>query len=690
MTLTLSHRRLPCAIAALAAAAASLCAAADNAGAGASHWAFQPIAKPPPPAVKDEAWPRNAIDRFILARLEAEGLTPAADADPRTLHRRATYDLTGLPPAAEDADSFVDQPSLGALVDRLLESRAYGERYGRHWLDVVRYADTAGCSSDYPIHDAWRYRNYVIDSVAADKPFDQFIREQVAGDLLPAAGEEDRLENIVATGYLAIARRFGVSGKEEHLTIEDTIDNFGKAFLGLSVSCSRCHDHKYDPIPATDYYALYGFFQSTELPFPGAENSKLPTGMVPLCSEDEAAKLEAHEEKLEEMEGQRVALKREESKLRKGGAPSMGMTLDEVRKEMKSLESEVKKVAAKRPSVPVAYAVAEGKAGDARFQKRGEPGQKGDSVRRGFLTALGGETLPNEVKTSGRDQLADWVVAKDNPLTARVIANRAWQWHFGRGIVNTPNDFGTRGDAPSHPELLDYLASELIESGWSLKHLHRLIMASRTYALSAQAGAAALEKDASNSLFGRFARRRLESEEIVDSLLAASGELDRTPGEGHPFPERNKMGFTQHNPFVSTYDSMRRSVYWMQGRLRRHPVLATFDSADTNSTTGKRAHSTTPLQSLFMLNAPFVHDRAAALGKAIAGAHPGDAAAQTGALHRRVFARAATESERESGAAFLAHARQAHEKAGSKSAEADALASYARVLFSSNEFLHVE
>ncbi len=591
-----------------------------------THWAFQPVRAVKPPTF--EGRDGNPIDAFLLEKQRLKGLRPTGPADRRTLLRRITYDLTGLPPSPQETDAFLADASPNAfvrVVDRLLASPHYGERWGRHWLDVVRYADTAGETADYPVPDAWRYRNYVLDAFNADKPYDEFLRQQIAGDILasklPAtASPQRRAESIVATGYISIARRFGFDPLKDHnLTIDDTLDTLGKSVLGLALGCARCHDHKYDPIPTRDYYALYGIFDSTRYPFPGSEKDKRPHEMVPLQPS--------------------------------GKSPEQ------------------------------AYAVAEGKPHNVRIHKRGDPDSPGVEVPRHFLQLFGGQAVSPSAG-SGRLQLADWLTDPRNPLTARVMVNRIWQGHFGVGLVKTANDFGTRGEPPTHPELLDYLAARFIESGWSIKAMHRSIVLSEAYQ---RAGGhddrnAALDHD--NSLLWRFSRRRLSAEEIRDAMLAVSGDLDATPGGPHPFPASNTWGFTQHGPFLAVYEHNRRSVYLMTQRIKRHPFLALFDGADTSSSTGVRYTTTVPTQALFFLNDPFVHDRTAHLAQRLLKGT--DDAQRLDRAARLLYGRPATARQSETAERFL-RARRAE-----KANDGDAWAAWLRVMLCSNEFLYVD
>ncbi|MCI0741743.1 MAG: PSD1 and planctomycete cytochrome C domain-containing protein, partial [Gemmataceae bacterium] len=589
---------------------------------GRKHWAYQPLKDHAPPKVDDAAWSKTAIDRFVRARLEEKGLQPVAPADRRTLIRRATFDLTGLPPTPEEIDAFLKDEAPDAfanVVERLLASSAYGERWGRHWLDVVRYADTAGDNSDYPIPQMYKYRDWVIDAFNRDMPYDQFVREQLAGDLMSPVGQvsnqsakkDGQVENlsydkVIATGYLANSRRHGSYEDKRypwHLTIEDTLDNFGKAFLGMTLGCARCHDHKFDPIGIEDYYALYGFFSSTRYPWPGIELEKYQRDLVPLALPAEVEKVTKEKQKrLAELDKEIKQLEKD-----KGDAD-----------RIKALKKEREQVAKAPLPFQLAYAVIDGRnepnkrigqVGDVCVQLKGDPDRPGKMVARRFPLILGGQTLGPDTKGSGRLELAQWLTSPDNPLFARVMVNRIWQYHFGKGLVETPNDFGKQGRPPTHTELLDYLAKQFIQSGWSVKSQHRLILSTRAYQMSSQDNEANAKADPDNDLLWQFSRRRLDAESIRDAILAVSGTLDRSRGGAHPFPEQAKWDFTQHKPFKAVYDTKRRSVYLMTQRIQRHPFLAMFDGPDTNASTANRLVSTTPLQALYLMNDPFVHEQ---------------------------------------------------------------------------------
>lgn len=818
-------------------------------------WSFQPVQTPAVPGVHDKSWPWTGVDFFILARLEQAGMQAVGLADKRTLLRRVTFDLTGLPPTPEELDAFLadDRPqAYVAVVERLLASPGYGERWGRHWLDVVRYADTAGDGADYPVREAYKYRNYVIRALNADMPFDVFVREQIAGDVLAeraaAAGKIDGdryAELVTATGYLAVTKRFGynINTEFQHLDIADTIECLGRSLLGLSLGCARCHDHKYDPVSMEDYYGLYGILASTQFSFPGGEEHKRPHNLVPLVAlqarkqfeQARQAELSQLDQQLERLAEQRRSLldqwrfaggvdlgfeaqtpgqapadpwfsagpnvvlaeaqspythvhpagarglriahgqpndgirqslepprtvantKRyhfnldfrnvasaedggsyrlylghgaiasaalecavssnafairdgdewhevrplesgtwynlqleldlehktysgrvgrpgdvvafEHKKLVPGwdgildtffsdglghqpgtkpthdfdnfgwqdqpfaaltdgsaaevaASPSSSPTAArEFHEQLQQLDSQTailkqqRAASSARELYPVAYAVSEGQPIQARIQLRGEPDKLGPEVPRRFLELLGGDALPVDERGSGRLQLAEWFTRPTSPLIARVIVNRLWQHHFGRGLVPSTSDFGTRGEAPSHPELLDYLAAHFMAEGWSLKALHRLLLLSRVYQLASHDNPDNLRMDPENRRLWKFSRRRLDAESLRDAMLAISGELDYRLAGGHPFPPVESWEFTIHRPFHAIYDSPHRSVYLMVQRARRHPYLALFDAADPNISTAVRLPTTTSTQALYLLNSPFVHEQSLALAR---------------------------------------------------------------------------
>jgi hypothetical protein len=851
-----------------------------------SWWAFAPLE-----GIDARGGPER-IDAMLDAQIAASGLAAVEPADDRSIIRRATYDLTGLPPSPEDVEAFLEDASpdkVSQLIERLLASPDYGVRYGRHWLDVVRYADTAGENTDRPLPHAWRYRNWVFDAFNADMPYEEFVQLQLAGDLMRATESRERLnEGIVATGYLAIARRFGHDiEKDRHLTYEDVIDNLGKTFLGLTTGCARCHDHKYDPVSSEDYYALCGILESTRFAFPGCEPKGQPRDLVPLVSSEEMAAgrapweqrkaaYEAAVQRREQsvarsslkaaagdvaeelssgevVEGGKVSLagasdqpiertigKGEVLQLtvfpnRNHGADTTRVAwtieeasgaLDEPRLQAtlwsaadlidgfeqgpyrqqagaswclleeqtdgpaflsrfeaaaggvpplqawsdgdtpsvcinpsndsvpawttlpprsffvhpgpdhpvivawicprdgryrirgsvedahpadgldgvsfrlthhaSSSYGEALSAAGQivveplpsepgpEPTFPVAYAVVDAKPADVRLQQRGDPEQLGEEVPRRWLKVFGGEAVSAD-SGSGRAELAKWILSE--PLAARVVVNRLWQWHFGRGLVATPNDFGSRGEPPSHPELLDWLAARFLAEGGRFKPMHRLIMQTAAYRRSGLVGPALLEADPGNRLVARFTRRRLSAEELRDSLLAASGWLDRSVGEAHPFPPESAWTYTQHSPFEAVYPTRRRSAYVMRARQRQHPFFALFDGADPNASTPRRETTTVPTQALYFLNDPFFHEQAFALAERLLAEvpHAGEGSSLT--------------DDRIQHAYSLAFQRRAMPEeitllsdlvADAPAEDAAAWAGLARVVLASSEFLHVD
>ena len=700
------------------------------------HWAFTPIKKTEP-TVDPTGWARNPIDRFIAAGWRDQKLEHAGIADRRMLLRRVTFDLIGLPPTPEELNAFENDRSPDAfakIVERLLASPHYGERWGRHWMDVVRYADTAGDNADYPIPEARLYRDYIIDSFNADKPYDRFVREQLAGDILAQTGPRDRYaEQVIATTFLALSRRYLTAPYERwHLTLEDSIDTTGRAFLALTLRCARCHDHKYDPISKSDYYALYGIFASTQYPFAGSEElvtMKSPRQhFMPLVPAAEAKpSLDQFHERskqlrseIENIEKQDPLVKqiqdldhrisnstkaipiREASwyirqllmaqlgqwnreKFRANGL--LSGKLAPMRNELRSLER-----LNAPPTMAVAYAVSEGTPADAPIQIAGEPEQTGPIVHRGVPKFLnGGEPITIGTNSSGRLELAHWLTRPDNPLTARVMVNRIWQHHFGRGIVATPSNFGLRGAKPTHPELLDWLASYFVESGWSIKAMHRLIVSSKTYQLSSMVDANSNShvEDPSNRWYWRGDRRRLDAESIRDAMLMIGGNLDFGRPGPHPFPPVAAWAWTQHNPFKDVYPSRHRSVYLMTQRLQRHPFLAIFDGPDTNTTTDHRGSSTVPPQALFMMNNPFVAEQARGLANRVISDSP-DPVSRLRLIYTLSWGRLPSQEEERESIDYLDRYRRELLRTGAALADCECWTSLAKVLLSANEFMYVD
>ncbi len=662
-------------------------------------WSLKPVSNPVVPRVKHADWPRSELDGFVLAKMEEQGFTPAQDADKRVLIRRATYDLIGLPPTPEEVHAFLEDDSseaFASVVDQLLNSPRYGERWGRHWLDVVRYADTAGDNSDFPIPQIYRYRDWVISAFNRDLPYDEFVRDQLAGDLRGGDTEEQRVERLIATGYIANSRRFGsrVDDYPQHLTIEDTIDNLGRTFLGMTVSCARCHDHKFDPITNRDYYGLYGIFHSTRYPWPGIELDQKQRDFVPLVAPDKVAE---SEQASKARSKDQKALDDQVKKLKDLLAKANTEEKSEAEKQLKEAERLAKQHRELPPLFDTAYAVAEAPIQeDVAVQLKGDPSRLGDVVPRHFLTVLGGQELrghelPSDVEVSGREQLADWILADDNPLTARVMVNRIWQHHFGRGIAPTPNDFGKQGKPPTHPELLDFLAAQFRSGGWSIKAMHRLIMLSRTYQQSSVRDAGAVSQDPTNEWLSSFPRRRLDAEAIRDTLLMHGDNLDLSLAGEHPFPPQHSWKFTQHNPFKANYETNRRSIYLMTQRIQRHPFLAIFDGADPSTSTASRMSTTTPLQALYLLNDPFVHEQSSRVAQRIV-TQASDDESRLIFAYQLLFARPPETDEMQATTAFLTSARELLQGNGIEPNQIDVQAwqSSVRSFLRLNEFVYLD
>ena len=578
--------------------AASAKADSEDKYAAGDLWSFDPIGNPQPPKVANAEWPRDAIDRFVLAGLEEQKLHPTDDAGPSTLIRRLYFDLTGLPPARSEVEKFVTayetlgQAAVEKLVDDLLASPHFGERWGRHWLDVARFAESNGndgLSRNATFPHAWRYRDYVVDALNRDIPYDQFLTEQIAGDLMAknAGSDEERDRLLTATGFLAIGSKpaKAMNTNFEMDVVADQIDVVCSGVIGLSVACARCHDHKFDPIPTRDYYALAGMFTSTEALWGIAANVSLTAPATQLHVLKTPAKVERPEQLNER-------IKEIESRSSKNNAA-------------------VKKDFAYPAGTPLAMGVRDRKAPtDCKINLKGDAKKLGEPVPRGFLTAYNANCMSEvtiDPKQSGRLQLAEWLTMADHPQTARVMANRVWLHLFGRGIVGTPDDFGVYGERPTHPELLDHLATRLVEDcDWSIKKMIRSIVLSRTYQLDSQADAALVETDPENVFYARHLRRRLDAESLRDAILTASAQLDREPADGsviRHFDVLVNHAGNLHEP------SNHRSIYLCQLRNSPPPELAAFDLPAALKVTGKRDETVLPTQSLFLLNSEFVAEQ---------------------------------------------------------------------------------
>jgi cytochrome c551/c552 len=786
-------------------------------------WAFRPMANPAPPSVKDTKWAdSNPLDGFVLAKLEAKGLRPTEAAAKSTILRRVTFNLIGLPPTEQELRAFLADQSPNALekvVDRLMESPRYGEHWGRHWLDVARYADSTGNDEDHRYPYAYRYRDYVIESMNRDVPFDQFITEQIAGDLLPPGpGERVNKRGIVATGFLALGAKAVAQQDKKKMLVDiydEQIDVVSKGFLGLTLSCARCHDHKFDPLLTKDYYSWMGIFAKTRN-FNNADTHVSSLLYTPLAPKDEYERFvkgrEISDKKRNEMEdliedqtflytkelslkladymlaARDVMSKRatveaaaqakglrqpvlakwvtflEEGKSRRSymqdwygatdqNAPQFAVAyqkryagkLDDWTKAMvrtrrprrdrnrsmppkiageddvffydvhfkgphalsekeraaawqpgkyeaaAKLKREIADITASMPPEPeMACAVSEGSEGGVVAGKvyvRGDYNSFGEDAPQGIPTVLGEWAPPPfQPNASGRLELAQWLTRPDHPLTARVFVNRVWYWHFGEGLVRTPDNFGKMGEKPTHPELLDYLAQQFVKDGWSLKKLQKRIILSSTYQMSSVASDATIAADPDNSLLSRFPRRRLAFEELRDGMLWMDRSLDLTMGgtmqSGFGTDGENSSDRLSVRPDTVK----RRSVYVPLRRANLPALMNLFDFGDATTSASKRTSTTIAPQALFLMNSDFVADRAKALAQQASdagGANPSD---RVRGLYARILARDASAGEIDSALSYVAQFRQKFPKR----TDADAWASLSRVLLSSNEYIYLD
>ena len=786
-------------------------------------WSFRPIRAITPPEITDTGWARSPIDRFILARLQAAQLRPAPPADKTVLIRRATLDLTGLLPTEEDVRAFVTDNSPQAfekVVDRLLASPRYGERWGRHWLDVARYADSTGADEDHRYPHAWRYRDYVIEAFNRDLPFDQFIREQIAGDLLPPpAGKDVNIDGIVATGFLALGPKLIAEQDKIKMfydIVDEQIEVTGKAFLGLTIACARCHDHKFDPISAKDYYSLASIFASTKQ-LSKLEGTVSQLYFAPLAPKDVADRYVAYQKKIEDKQKEidavtsaealrfrerlapRIAeymlaarevyesaadpvtlatersldqavldrwakylkptkerrvhlepwyrasksdlaaiarryqedfiavaayrqkaqdewkVKAEAAKARGeqpppapkfmpgdnrfytevGGAKGpLGLPekepervfSEESRERWNALKAELATIKSNSPPTPpFACGVAEGDRVEQHVFLRGNPESRGEKVPKAFPVVLAGEQQTPIVSGSGRRELAEWLADRSNPLPARVIVNRIWQGHFGQGIVQTPNNFGLTGERPTHPELLDWLASEFITGGWSVKKLHRAIMLSSAYQMSSEVRPEKHAKDPDNRLLSRFGLRRMTVEEVRDSLLQLDGTIDLTMGGSLQSGEGTDNEFSDARKSLHPDSSKRRTVYLPLRRSNLSTLLTLFDFGDATTSTDTRSQTNIAPQALFMMNSKFVAERSRALARQLL-----EREITTENRVRRAWRIVlGRDPEPEELRVGLGYASNFPGKAQNDDAELLAWSSFCRALIASNDFIYV-
>ncbi len=623
---------------------------------GREHWAFQLPKRVPAPTVKDAGWAHSDLDRYVLSALETKNLKPVGDADKSTLLRRVYFDLIGLPPTPEDVTAFVNDASPKAfekVVDKLLAMPQFGERWGRHWLDVARYAESSGKENNIAYPHAWRYRDYVIQSFNEDKPYDQFLKEQIAGDLLPAKDDTQKAQHLIATGYLAIGPKSHNTRdyKQFQLDVADEqIDAVSQGMLGLTVACARCHDHKFDPVPQADYYAMAGIFLSTETRFgtPRFIQNNQTTPLITLPEKAQVPDAPA-------LTAQQIAgLKRQVDQAKK----ERDEVLDESRKKgdraafanpklirSSAIISVTEKLIARyddngKPLRLAMGAQDKSYARDTQLLGRGELDKPGDTVPRGFVRVVSTKQPAKISKGSGRLELADWIVSPENPLTARVMANRVWVNLFDHGIVPTPDNFGTTGQKPTNQALLDYLAIRFVEQGWSVKRLVKDIVMSHTYQLASDYNEANYAVDPDNALLWRMSKRRLDAESIRDAMLAVSGRLDLNPPKGRSPVEKvegpvlsllrpggfggapgapggmfRRPGGMSSGGNALNSDEPIRSVYLPIVRDQVPDALAVFDFAEPSLVVGDREDTTVPSQALYLMNSDSVQKTSQAMAE---------------------------------------------------------------------------
>jgi hypothetical protein len=683
-------------------------------------WAFRQPEASPAPSVNDTTWPATDIDHFVLARLEKEGLKPVADADRLTLLRRVTFDLTGLPPTVEEIDAFVADRSpraFAAVVDRLLDSPRFGERWGRHWLDVVRYAESTGKARNIPLRYAWRYRDWVIDAFNEGKPYNRFIVEQLAGDLLPAKDTAERDRLLIATGFLALGPK-DVNVKPEQFRmdqVDDQIDVTGRAFLGMTIACARCHDHKFDPIPTTDYYAMAGIFRSTQTLSGVSPGEKHADDQHLLTLEDasykhqlgpkEAKEEHARERQIEKVQAELTELQdrldQKPARPKQGGGKPGKLTAAELssadRKELRQKVNQLTNRLEELHSVPsphthFALGVDEAKKpANCHVLDRGDLATPGAEVPRGVLTVLKRGDAPQiPPQQSGRLQLARWIANADNPLTARVMVNRVWQHLLGRGIVDSVNNFGALGNEPTHPELLDTLAVRFMEDKWSVKRLVRSIVLSRVYQLASDHDATSYEKDPDNRFFWRMDRRRLDAEEIRDAMLLASGELILERPEGSEVMKLENKTIFGPKGLTAMHPRNVRSVYLPIVRGLVPESLQIFDAADPNLIVGQRDVTNVPTQALYLMNNPFVMRQSEQMARRLLTQEGLKPAGRIELAYRLALGRPPRPSEAASATRFVQEYRQSLEGAGHKAnAALAAWTSLCQTLFATGQFRYV-
>jgi hypothetical protein len=666
---------------------------------GRKYWSFQPIVRQPIPTTRTAGWAKRELDHFVLAKLEANNLSPSADAEPATFLRRLYFDLIGLPPSPTNISDFVRRiqsegidRALEAEVDSLLASKHFGETWGRHWLDVARYAESSGKEANISFPYAWRYRDYVIDSINVDKPFNRFLTEQIAGDLLPYENDVQRAQLLIATGFLALGPKNLDEGNDRQFKadlIDEQIDTVTRAVIANSVACARCHDHKFDPFAMEDYYALAGIFASTKTFFGTMVSPANRVGGDPL--------------ELPKLEGQHIfhkgipaaQVKKLEEELAKLKVEKPTTLTDALRIFWRTgaIDGQLDSVDDSGQPLPLAMGALDEKVVDAPLFERGDVARPTKKIPRGFPRVVelkDGPQVPS--KHSGRLEFAQWLTHPDHPLPARVISNRIWHYLIGAGLVRTVDNFGITGERPSHPELLDYLAIRFVDEGWSIKSLVREIALSRTYRQSSAFDETKFKVDPDNRLLWHIEKRRLDAEAIRDAMLLVAGELDtaRPPGSlvARQIGDRpiSLIGLDEKIP-QDLDDGLHRSVYLPILRDRLPDILDLFDFAEPSLVTGDRDTTNVPVQALYLMNSPFVQARAEAFANRLEKMSDNDEQRIRDAFSL-CYCRAPEPDELAVANEFL---RQGYQRAGEdKALRRQVLVSYCQALLSTAEFRNLD
>ena len=672
---------------------------------GKEHWAFQQVKNPTVPT--GSTWANTPIDQFIAVKHTELNVKPVADADARTLARRAYHDLIGLPPTPEQLDEFLKDQSPQAfekLIDKLMASPQFGEKWGRHWLDVARYAESSGKDRNTVFPFAWRYRDYVIDSFNKDKPINRFFVEQLAGDLLPHKDDNQKAEHTVATGYLALGTKSVDERNRKQFEMDvadEQIDAFSQGMLGLTIACARCHDHKFDPIPTKDYYSVAGIFLSTDTLFgtPGGPQGRQSSALAVLPADcDGPTGPVLSKKEVEKLQDRLIDLKKQLDDSREADRKAGQLQLRALALLQQIAITEKQLTYYEKDGTPKKMAMA---TKDRTFPKdskvmiRGDIDKPGETAPRGVVQVLNPGSFKISRGESGRKDLAEWVASDKNPLTARVYVNRIWQQLFGAGLVTTPDNFGTMGRKPSHPELLDYLASQFTSTGWSNKQLIRTLMLSHTYRLSSEANTGNYGIDPDNAGLWRMSKRRLSAEAIRDSMLAIAGVLDVTKPNGSPtqklegnIAQVQRYGFGNTNDF---YDSKHRTVYLPIIRDSVPESLDLFDFAEPSLVNGKRDDTSVPAQALYMMNNSQVLKLADAAAQKTMQRNSSDTE-RIDLSFRTVLGRNPSVKEANAAEVYLGKIRAMEAKAGKKKTDVERMAwgSLVQALFGTAEFRYLD